>query len=164
MPRITDIFLKYLKDKNMKSVLILALAGIFLISLSFFPKESSKKEKTDFSIEEYRIKKEKELENFILKIDGVKKCEVMISFKDKGTTSFSYNKSTSEEKDENEMVVVRSSGDEIPVTEKVTLPEISGITVISDAVKGMETTLSRAVAAAAGTGIHNVEVIINERN
>ena len=170
MPRIADIFKKYLKDKKARSVFLPAVIGILLVTLSFFPmgKVSEKEEKEGFSIEKYRKEKEKELKNFICGIDGVEKCSVMISYKDSGTTLFSYNRSSADEKDEkreeSEIAVVRKNGEEYPVTERVSLPEIAGITVIADAKKGMEVMLSEAVSTAVGTEIHNVEVIINERN
>lgn len=171
MPRITETIKKYIKDKKYKNIIILGIAGLLLISLSaLFPKEGKTDtiKESDFDIENYRKLKEKELKSFILKIDGVLDCSVMISYKDKGTTLFSFNSVTSlekeEEKKESEMVIRRENGDEYPVTERITLPEIAGITVIADAKKGMEIKLAKAVSAAIGAEIHNVEVIINERN
>lgn len=166
MPRIADIFIKYTKDKKIRNIFLPAVIGILLVAISFMPsdKQNEKENPEAFSIEEYRKEKEKELKSFITKIDGIEKCSVMISYRDSGTTVFSYNRKTTDEKEEAEIAMLRENGDEHPVTEKISLPEISGITVIADGKKGMEIMLARAVSAAVGTGIHNVEVIINERN
>ena len=171
MPRIKEIISKYLNDKKYKGIIIMAMAGILLIAFSSFmpeKKEKSQKPEINFSIETIRNKKEKELEEFLEKIDGVSSLSVMISYKDSGTTAYSFN-SVSEEgeeerKKENEMVIRKENGNEYPITERITLPEIKGITVICEGKKGMEAKLSRAVSAAAGADIHSVEVIINERN
>ncbi len=171
MPRIKEIISKYLKDKKYKGIIIMAMAGILLIAFSsVMPEKEEKKIKpeTNFSIETVRKQKEKELAEFLNKIDGVSSCRVMISYKDSGTTLYSFN-SISEEgeedkRKENEMVIRKENGNEYPITEKISLPNIKGVTVICEGKKGMESKLSRAVSAAAGADIHSVEVIINERN
>lgn len=171
MLRIKEIFSKYAGDKKYQGIFVLALAGIFLICFSslFTEKEAEKPEiNAALDIEEFRKKKEKELEEFIERIDGVSSCRVMISYKDSGTTLYSFNSISSQENEgerkENEMVIRREDGNEYPITEKTNVPEIRGITVIADGNKGMEVKLARAVSGAAGADIHNVEVIINERN
>ena len=171
MPRIKEVFLKYFKDKRYKAIIILALAGIFLISLSSFlpeDKAETKNYEAAFDIEKFRKDKEKELENFIGKIDGISSCRVMISYKDSGSTTYSFNSMTSsdkeEQKRETEMVIRRTDGNEYPVTEKITGPEINGVTVIANGRKGLEIKVAKAVSAGLGADIHNVEVIINERN
>ena len=92
----------------------------------------------------------------------------MISYKNSGSVTYSFNSAVSEggddKKKENEMVIRKENGNEYPVTEKISLPEIDGVSVICEGRKGMEITLSKAVSSASGADIHNVEVIINERN
>ncbi len=171
MPRIKEIISKYFKDKKYKGIIIMAMAGILLIAFSsVMPEKEEKKVKheTNLSIETVRKQKEKELAEFLEKIDGVSSCRVMISYKDSGTTAYSFNSISEEGKEEkrkeNEMVIRKENGNEYPIAEKITLPQIKGVTVICEGEKGMEVKLSRAVSAAAGADIHSVEVIINERN
>ena len=120
------------------------------------------------NIEAYRKEKESEVKKFIENIDGISSCKVMISYKDSGSTLYSYNSSAvlerEESKKENQIVLRKEEGNEYPVAEKIITPEAAGVTVICNGKKGLEITVARAVSAGLGIEIHNVEVIINERN
>lgn len=171
MPGIKELVSKYLKNKKYKGIIIMAVAGISLIALSSVlpaKKIQDVQSETTFDIEVLRKEKEKEVADFLRRIDGVNSCRVMISYKDSGTASYSFNSVTSEggedRRAENEMVIRKQDGNEYPVTEKISVPAIKGVTVICEGKRGMEVKLSRAVSAAVGADIHSVEVIINERN
>ena len=170
MPRIKELFLKYIKDKKYTGIIILCLLGIFLIAFSGSYSYEKPKEKIEphFEYESIRKIKEKELEAFIEKIDGISSCRVMISYKDSGSVSYSYNSITEtkdeQERKESEIVIRRTDGNEYPVTEKTTAPEINGVSVIANGKKGLEIKIAKAVSAGLGADIHNVEVIINERD
>ena len=167
MPGIKEVFLKYIKDKKYKGIIIMAAAGLLLVALSYSAppkKEEIKETYFTFDAEEIRIKKEKELAGFLNKIDGISDCRVMIAYKDSGTAMYGFNVKNGDKTNEKEMVIRKENGKEYPVTEKISLPEIKGVTVICEGRKDMEAKVSRAVSAALGTDIHNVEVIINERN
>ena len=145
--------------------------GILLVFFSSFkqPKKTAvapRDEKID--MEKLRRDTEKELCDFLLCADGVDFCRVMISYKDKGTTVYSENSITSSEKEESKkessVVLRREGGNEFALEERYISPEIKGVTVILKGGFLSEEKIAKAVSRAVGVEIHNVEVIINERN
>ena len=171
MPRIKEFIEKYLKNKKYSLVFILLAAGLLLVFFSSVkPHEKTAVVKEDVKIDMEKLRRdtEKELSDFLLCADGIDFCRVMISYKDKGTTVYSENSITSSEKEESKkessVVLRREGGNEFPLEERYIAPEIKGVTVIVRGGFLSEEKIAKAVSRAIGVEIHNVEVIINERN
>ena len=170
MQRISEI-LKTLAKKANRKILLLAGAGILLLLAGSFVSPSSggekKEEKKEINMEEVRRKKETELEKFLDKIDGVSECSVMIAYRDGGSRKYGKNIKNSSAQGggsfDEQIVMMRSGGEEYPVEEREEMPEIKGVTVIAAGGGEIAPTVARAVKSALGVEIHKIEVIINEK-
>ena len=115
--------------------LLLALAAgiILLIYPSGNDTKTTKVEQK--SAAEYTIRLEKELEELIERIDGVKQCKVMVY----ADESYSYLYASDQEleydgerrKVSKKVVTVTKDGDEVPIVIEEYLPSLAGVAVVA---------------------------------
>lgn len=135
---------KFSGIKNIKLLVILGFAGMFMILFSEFSGKAEDKEKktsdSDMSVSDYAADMEKQLENILRKIEGVGKVSVMLTVD--GTEEYIYvreekesilqdNDSKSSET-ENKYILVQNDGNKEALVKKVINPEISGVVVVCE--------------------------------
>lgn len=159
--RIFDELIK--KDKIIRIIVIIGLAGILLIALSSEKIYKSKDEKQSERIQEqnqncdpdvYKEQIKTELEQVLSCISGVGECKVMVTVE--GTAEFIYAQNTDKATDHNsqdsneniksEIVVIDESGNDKALIKKVIKPKISGVVVVCRGGEN-ETTRERVIKA-----------------
>lgn len=135
---------KFCGLKNIKFLVMLGFAGMFMILFSEFSGKSEDKEKktsdSDMSVSDYAADMGKQLENILRKIEGVGKVSVMLTVD--GTEEYIYvreekesilqdNDSKSSET-ENKYILVQNNGNKEALVKKVINPEISGVVVVCE--------------------------------
>lgn len=144
MKQINEFISNLKKGGNIKIIVFMGLAGIFLIMFSelFWSGEKKQKEKyteTESIIgnyENYTHDMENQLKRILEKIDGVGKTEVMVTVV--GTEEYIYaeeekiKKGENDSSEEKQYVIIGSSGDKQALLKKIVSPEISGVVIICE--------------------------------
>lgn len=144
MKKINEFISNLKKGRNIKIVVIMGLAGIFLIMFSelFWSGEEKQKEKNievesiSGNYENYVHDIENQLKRILEKIDGVGKTEVMVTVV--GTEEYIYaeeekiKKGENDSSEEKQYVIIGSNGDKQALLKKIVSPEISGVVIICE--------------------------------
>lgn len=125
-------------DKRIKIAALIGLAGIILIMLSSYAGDSSSKNDIDkyesISYSDYAKELEKSLTQTISSIDGVGKCEVMITLENTKESVYATdneNKSdTGSVSVKDEYVLADTNGNEEPILIKEYLPKVQGVSIV----------------------------------
>lgn len=170
------------KKKIEKLVFAFILLVITLISINIIFKDNSKTE-TPSQIDKVNTKEmkalddnnlEKRLEEILIKIKGVEKVKVLITYSETEKVVPIYNESstqsTTEEKDKeggirtiesydtNKEVI--SDSTQTPITEKIVLPKIEGAIITAKGASNItvKENIINAVGAATGLAVHKIQV------
>ncbi len=140
--------------KEKKFLLILLVVGIVIMLI---PGNSEKNNKESRIYEERvnRIETEK-LEKILKKIQGVRSCEVFITYDNQGESNFAYDISSGS----NRQLEIKLSDDE-PLIKSVSNPKIRGIFVSVEG-RANESEIVKIIKAATGAPMHRIYVKISE--
>lgn len=169
------------KKKIEKLVFAFILLVITLISINIIFKDNNKTEvmqETKVSTKEINTIEdnnlEKRLEEILIKIKGVEKVKVLITYSETEKVVPIYNESstqsTTEEKDKeggirtiesydtNKEVIADST--QTPITEKIILPKIEGAIITAKGASNINVkeNIINAVGAATGLAVHKIQV------
>ena len=122
-------------DKKIKAAVIIGLIGILLLGISeLTPKRSNNSEKQQTSYSDYTNDLEEKTEKIISSIEGVGKCNVMITLKNSNESVFAKNIQQNSENgnysSQSEYVLYNGQNGETPVLIKEFFPEIKGVAVV----------------------------------
>ena len=122
-------------DKKMKLLIAFALIGVFIIMLSeLLPTASVKKSADNFSYEEYVEALESQTKSIVESIDGVGKCNVMLTLN--CSSEYIYARNSDDNKNESsysetrEYVLYKGENGETPVLIKELYPRVEGAAVV----------------------------------
>ena len=131
---------KFGKDKLIKAVIFIGIAGMILILLSdVIPSRETTVSETTGYIDTslYCEQTEKQLEALLGKINGVGRVKVMVTIA--GTEEYVYAEEVKESKSDgkssqsqNNYVLVEKNGEKEALVNKVNNPQISGVVVVCD--------------------------------
>ena len=131
-PKLFGLKKPLLRKKLLLPVAVCVVAVLFLV-LGNLPKKTSESESEEqFSAEEYIEKTERRLEELLSKIDGVGKCEVMITV---SSSERSVYLSDAEKKGDNSStshIKIKTGGNEQPVVEVRYMPSVAGVAVVCE--------------------------------
>ncbi len=168
--KISEIFKR---DKKLCIIVTIGIIGILLIALSELPSLKNEVSKVKSPDTEQNISYEKELEARLTKIlsevDGAGKVSVMVTLYSQGVSEFATNSTAdvksqqdlSQEKTENEYVIIDGvNGDEC-VALRSTVPEVQGVVVVcSGGDNGtVKNNITNAVSDLLGISTSSVTVI-----
>ena len=153
------------KNKKTVNIIIIFLIGIcaLVIGGGMFP--GQEKEEKTVSITDKADDIETRLEKILSTVKGAGKVAVFVSLEDYGSTE--YAKGTKQtlrdgsSENEQETVMAGKTGDQTPVTVKMSAPRIKGV-IVSAKGAGNETVrqqLKSAVETSLGVPSHRVEVV-----
>ena len=158
-------------DKKTKLLLLIGLLGVILIVASEFFSNSDKEKgienncisEQNISEDETEIYKQqiqKELMEILNKIEGVGKCEVMITVE--GTTEYVYAENLNDytdndgtkqsNKHENNIVMIEENGEKKALVKKIIKPKINGVVVVCEG--GDDVRIKERVLKAASTALN----------
>ena len=150
-------------DKKRKAVIAIGLVGVLLLLLSEVipPKATAKpsSEEQDSAYSEYLAQTEKETAALISSIDGVGRCQVMITLRE-GTESV-YAKNAEEESREgsnsnkHEYVLYENADGEEALLVKERFPAVQGVAVVCD---GADNSAVRTCVINTVSALFNVSV------
>lgn len=139
--KIKDYILKISNgnDKKIKIIVAIGLIGIILISTSdFFDNDKSKKtnDTNTFDYVEYNKTLESKLTDIMSSIDGVGRCNVMITLENSAESIYATDNEIKTDNNslnkKDEYVLYNTDNGETPVLLKEKLPRVQGVTVICD--------------------------------
>lgn len=141
---------EYFGDKQRRSKILIALGilGVLLIMISDMlpekkanvPASSEKAVQSEEGTDSYRISTQLQLKQLLQQIDGVGRCDVMLTLE--GTTEYVYAENISRytdsgggktsDKYDNSIVFAEKDGDKHALVKKVIKPQISGVVVVCE--------------------------------
>ncbi len=161
----------FCSKNSLRLIIALGIAGMLLIAFSgsIFgnEKESTKAEKTDKratvsdddNADDFRENVKAELEYILNNIDGVSDCSVMLSIE--GTREYifaentqrdqEYSSNGSNERTENEIMILDNTGDKQALLRKIIYPKITGAVVVCRG--GGDVTVKERVIKAVSTAL-----------
>ena len=132
---------------RIKAAVIIGAAGMLMIMLSeFIPENNDESQDKDITIiksdenDDFRKQTERELKKLLEQIDGVGKCEVMISLESSTEYIYAENISRSSdvnadrrnEKTDEEIVITECNGERKPLVRKIIDPQIGGVVIVCE--------------------------------
>ncbi len=165
--------LNKLKKHHIMPMIMVGLVGILLLMLGGGEdKESSKQSEAIPQMSAQHTNHSKEIEKMLLQIPGVSKASVFISYEDNGKTEYAYDykgdiskkeENQIQENTDNQMVIMRKSGEEYPVVVRQIHPTIKGVAIIvqGDETADLKYKVYHAAKSALGIEAYKIEVIVN---
>ncbi|MBQ9982633.1 MAG: hypothetical protein IJP18_08700 [Oscillospiraceae bacterium] len=164
---------KFSGIKNVKLLVVLGFAGMFMILVSEFigsDKNNDEKKLHDASsvVSEYADDMEVKLEKILGKIEGVGKVSVMITvdgteeyiYAKEEKASISQNNDNKNTESENKYVFVQKEGNKEALLKKVINPDISGVVVVCEGggVSSVREKVCNAVSVSLGIPTNRIYV------
>ena len=119
-----------------KAVIPIAVCAVAVLFLAFgggkTAKTSSSEKEDSFSAELYVTQTERRLEELLSEIDGVGKCEVMITVSSSERNIYLSDEEKKGDNSSSSHIKIKTGGDEQPVVELRYMPSVAGVAVVCE--------------------------------
>ena len=164
---------KILGKRSKTDYIVFLLVGVLLMLIAIPTGEETKKKpekETETQLsgtdevryeETYREQLERQLEKLLSRMDGVGKCEVMITLEDDGQTYVDKNVTTDADRRQEETVVYDTGDKKVPYVILKKKPKVAGVVVVTEGGSNAKvvTNISNSVMSLFQLETHKITVV-----